>query len=96
MGQWDGDTLIVETIGFRDGIWLDRRGSPLTSAGKLTEKYRRTNAGNLEVEITVDDSKAYTRPWTIKLHEVLIPDTDLLEYQCGDNEKDAAHSVGRQ
>lgn len=95
VGKWDGDTLVVESVGFRDGIWLDRKGSPLTSAGKITEKYRRPNVGNLEIEITIDDPKAYTKPWTVKLHEVLVPDTDLLEYQCGDNEKDAVHSIGK-
>jgi len=95
VGKWDRDTLVVESVGFRDGTWLDRRGSQLTSAGKITEKYRRPNVGNLEIEITIDDPKAYTRPWTVKLHEILVPDTDLLEYQCGDNEKDAAHSVGK-
>jgi hypothetical protein len=95
VGRWEGDTLIVDTIGFRDGIWLDRKGSPLTDAGRMTERFRRTNFGNLEIEVTIDDSKAYTKPWTIKLHQLLVPDTDLLEYYCQDNEKDTAHIVGK-
>jgi hypothetical protein len=95
VGRWEGDTLIVETIGFRDGIWLDRKGSPLTDAGRMTERFRRTNFGNLDIEITIDDPKAYTKPWTIKLHQLLVPDTDLLEYYCQDNEKDTAHIIGK-
>jgi hypothetical protein len=94
VGRWDGDTLIVETIGFRDGIWLDRRGSPLTEAARMTERFRRTNFGNLDIEVTIDDPKAYTKPWTAKLHQMLVPDTDLLEYYCQDNEKDTPHTHG--
>jgi hypothetical protein len=94
-GRWEGATLIVETIGFRDGIWLDRSGSPMTEAAKMTEKFRRVNFGNLEIEITIDDRKAYTRPWTIKLHQLIVPDTELLDYYCQENEKDAAHLVGK-
>jgi hypothetical protein len=95
VGRWEGDTLIVETTGFRDDIWLDRKGNPLTDAGKMIERFRRINAGNLEIEITIDDSKAYTRPWTVTLHQILVPDTDLLEYYCQENEKDAPHAVGK-
>jgi hypothetical protein len=95
VGRWESDTLIVETIGFRDGIWLDRRGSPLTDAARMTERFRRTNFGNLDIDITIDDPKAYTKPWTIKLRQLLVPDTDLLEYYCQDNEKDTAHIIGK-
>ncbi|PWU12205.1 MAG: hypothetical protein C5B51_01105 [Terriglobia bacterium] len=89
--KWDGDTLVVQTNGFRDGLWLDTRGSPLTDAAKLTERFRRVDYGHLEVEATVDDPKAYTRPWTIKLKQVIALDTDLLDYICVENEKDAPH-----
>lgn len=68
--KWEGDTLVVETIGFRDGLWLDTGGSPLTDAAKVTEKFRRAHYGTLQVELTVDDAKAYTRPWTIKLTQM--------------------------
>ena len=95
IGKWQEDTLVVESVGFRDGTWLDRRGSPMTEAAKMTEKFRRTNFGNLEIEVTVDDPKAYKRPWTIKLHQLLVPDTELLDYYCNDNEKDSAHAVGK-
>lgn len=94
-GRWQGDAFVVETIGFRDGIWLDRKGSPMTEAAKVTEKFRRLNYGRLEVEVTVDDPKAYTKPWTVKLNQVAMLDTELLDYFCLDNEKDAKHLVGK-
>src|SRR5215469_929148 len=94
-GRWDGDTLVVDTIGFRDGQWLDRAGSPLTSAAKMTEKLRRSNYSTLEIELTVNDPEAYTKPWTIALKHSLILNTDLLDYICLENEKDAGHLVGK-
>lgn len=90
-GTWDGDTLVVRTIGLRDGMWLDRKGSPLTDAARLTERFRRVDFGHLQVAVTIDDEKAYTRPWTITLNQRLLADTELLEYYCLDNEKDAPH-----
>jgi hypothetical protein len=65
VGKWVGDTLVVETIGFRDGGWLDVNERPLTGAAKMIERYRRVNNGELEIEITVDDRSAYARPWTV-------------------------------
>lgn len=94
-GRWQGDALVVETNGLRDGTWLDRNGSPMTDAAKLTERFRRVNYGRLEVEVTVDDSKAYTRPWTVTLTQQIVVDTELLDYHCNDNEKDANHLVGK-
>ena len=90
-GKWDGDRLVVESAGFRDGIWLDRGGSPLTEAGKITERFRRPTYGKLEIEITVDDPKAYTAPWTVKLNQFLVLNSDLLDYICQENEKDLTH-----
>jgi hypothetical protein len=90
-GRWEGDTLLVETTGFRDGIWLDKHGSPLTDAAKMTERIRRANYGNLEIEVTVEDPKAYTRPWTVKLNQFIVLNTDLLDYICLENEKDIPH-----
>jgi hypothetical protein len=95
IGKWDGDTLVVQTAGFRDGIWMDTSGNVLTDAAKVTERYRRVSYGRLEIEITVDDPKAYTKPWTIKLTQVLAIDTDLLDYICLENEKDLKHLVGK-
>jgi hypothetical protein len=94
-GHWEGDTLVVQTIGFRDGMWLDRSGSPMTDAAKLTERFRRVNYGNLEIEITLDDPKAYTAPWTVTLHQFIVLNTELLEYFCQENEKDQTHLVGK-
>jgi len=94
VGKWEGDTLVVETTGFIDNIWLDVRGSPMTSEAKVTERFRRPNFGNLEIEVTVDDPKAYTRPWTVKLNQRIYPDTQLIEFIC--EERDAIHYVGAQ
>src|SRR5579862_3997504 len=93
--KWEGDTLVSQTIGFRDGIWLDRKGSPMTDAAKITERFRRVNYGRLEIEVTVDDPKAYTHPWTITLSQLIVLNTELLEYYCLDNERDATHMVGK-
>jgi len=90
-GRWEGDILVVETSGFKDGQWLDTAGDPLTDAAKITERFRRVDFGHLEVEITVDDLKAYTKPWTVRVNQVLVPDTDLLEFICLENEKDIQH-----
>jgi hypothetical protein len=95
VGTWKGDTLEVQTIGFKDGTWLDRSGSPLTEAAKITERFRRVNYGKLEIEITVDDPKAYTAPWTVKLNQSLKLDTELLSYHCLENEKDISRLVGK-
>jgi hypothetical protein len=94
-GKWEGDTLVVQTNGFKDGLWLDRNGSPLTDAARITERFRRVNYGRLEIEITVDDPKAYTAPWTIKLHQNIVLDTDLIDYVCLENEKDLSHLLGK-
>jgi len=91
VGHWDGDTLVVETMGFTDDIWLDIRGNPLTNAGKVTERFRRPNFGTLEAEVTIDDPKAYTRPFTVKFTQRLMPDQELIEFICED--RDATHYV---
>ena len=92
-GDWEGDTLVVHTIGFRDEMWLDAGGSPLTSAAKVTERFRRVSFGKLEIEITVDDPKAYIAPWTVKLNQPIVLNTELLDYICLENEKDIRHFV---
>jgi len=94
-GKWEGDTLVVESAGFPDGIWLDRNGSPLTAAAKITERFRRVNYGRMEIEITVDDPKAYARPWTIKLNHNIVLNTELIDYICTENEKDAGRLIGK-
>jgi hypothetical protein len=94
-GRWEGDVLVVESNGFQSGQWLDRAGSPLTEAAKITEKFRRPNYGTLEIEMTIDDPGAYTRAWTIPLKQEIVLDTELLDYICLENEKDSAHLVGK-
>ena len=81
-GHWEQDTLVVETAGFRDGIWLDLVGSPLTEAAHVTERFRRANFGLLEIQVTVNDPKAYTKSWTVTLRGRLEPDTELLDDIC--------------
>ena len=89
--RWDGDTLVVQTSGFRDDLWLDAFGNPLSGTGKLTEKIRRPNFGTLEVEMTIDDPTYYTAPWTVTIRQPLVLDSELLDYYCLENEKDWAH-----
>ena len=86
-GHWEGDTLVVETTGFRDDVWLDVNGSPLTSTGKITERFRRVNYGNLQIDITIEDPKAYTKPFTVRVNQRIMLDTDLLEFICNEHEK---------
>jgi hypothetical protein len=93
-GRWDGDALVVESAGFRDDTWIDRNGSPLTSAARVTERFRRPDFGHLQIEVTVTDPKAYTRPWTVTLTQDLAVDTELLDYHCTDNERSAGRLVG--
>jgi hypothetical protein len=93
--KWDGDTLVVQTNGFRDGMWLDRNGSPMTDAANVTERIRRVNYGTIEIDVTVDDPKAYKTPWTARIKHILLLDTDLLDYVCLENERDFLHLVGR-
>jgi hypothetical protein len=92
-GRWEGDTLVVETTNFRDGGWLDVGGSPLTDAAKITERIRRPNFGTLEIEVTVDDPKAYTRPWTVTIRQRPMIDEEMIEFICNENERSSKHYV---
>ena len=85
-GKWEGDEFVVDTVGFNDQTWLDNRGLPHSDALHLTERFKRVNVGRMELTFTIDDPKAYTRPWSIAMQFELLPDTDLFEYLC-DNEK---------
>jgi hypothetical protein len=95
VGHWDGDTLVVETTGFRDDVWLDVNGSPLTNSGKMTERFRRPNFGTLQIDVTIEDPKTYTKPFTVRVNHRLLADTDLIEFICGENERSDAHLVGK-
>ncbi len=95
IGHWDGDTLVVETAGSNGKAWMDTNGHPVTDALKLTERFHRRDMGHLDLEITIDDPKAYTKPWTVKQVANLQPDTELLEYICEENNRDVGHFVGK-
>jgi hypothetical protein len=84
-GRWEGDTLVVETTNLRDLGWLDVNGAPLTSQATITERFRRPNAGTLEIDVTIDDPKAYTKPWTVRVNQRLVPDAELIEFVCLEN-----------
>ena len=92
VGHWDGDTMVIETTGFRDDVWLDVEGSPLTSTGKMIERWRRPKFGLMQIDITIEDPKAYTKPFTVRVNHQLMPDTELMEFVC--EERDARHYVG--
>jgi hypothetical protein len=92
-GHWEGDTLVVESNGFNGKTWLDQMGHPASDALHVTERFRRKDFGHLEIEITIDDPKMYTAPWTVKESPALLADTDLLEFNCNENERDIRHMV---
>ena len=91
VGKWEGDTLVVETTGFKENSWLDFIGHPRSESMRITERYRRRDFGHMDLEVAFDDPKYYTRPFTLKTGLRLIPDSDVLEYVCAENEKDRAH-----
>src|SRR4029077_4103553 len=96
VGRWDGDTLVVDTTGFRDGGWLDIVGNPLTDAAKLTERFRRPNYGTLEIDVTIDDPKAYTKPWTVRVNQRIMLDSELMEFICLENQKFVSYLKGQK
>jgi hypothetical protein len=90
VGKWEGDTLVVTTAGFNDKGWLDSAGHPQTESLRITERYHRRDFGHLDFDITIDDPKVFTKPFTIKTQRTLQPDTELLEDVC-ENERSRAH-----
>jgi hypothetical protein len=94
IGRWVDDTLVVETRGFNAQTWLDAAGHPHTEALHVTERFRRVDFGSADVEVTLEDAGAYTRPFSFRYRQTLTPDTDLLETVC-ENEKDRAILTGR-
>jgi hypothetical protein len=95
VGRWDGDTLAVDSSGFVDNNWLDNGGHMGTEAMKLTERFRRRDYGHIDLQFTIEDPKAYTKPWTVNLEFTATPDSELIEYVCDENEKDLKHLVGK-
>jgi hypothetical protein len=94
-GTWEGDVLVVRTVGFNEQTWLDDVGHPHSEALRVTERYRRPDYGHLFIDITVEDEKAYSRPWTVTEDLRLDPEGDLIEYVCNENERDVRHLVGK-
>jgi len=93
-GWYEGDTLVVETTNFRGDEragWLDVNGSPYTEALKMTERFRRPNFGTLEIDITIDDPKAYTKPFTVRVNQKIMVDSEMIEFVCNENEKSTEH-----
>ncbi len=95
VGRWDGDTFVVDSTGFVENSWLDNFGKPGTESLHVTERFDRKDFGHMQLEVTIDDPKAYTKPWTIAMELKYLPDTELLEYICGENNKDLQHLVGK-
>ena len=95
VGRWDKDAFVVDSAGFNDNVWLDNWGKPATGALRVTERFRRKDFGHMDVEITIDDPKTYTRPWNVTLPLIFVPDTEILEYICNENNK-YFENIGRR
>jgi hypothetical protein len=95
VGHWDGDTLLVESFGFNDRTWLDHDGHPHTEALRTTERYRRRNLGNLDLEVTLADPGAYAKPWTVAVRAELAADTEMIEWVCNEKGSGVEHWVGK-
>lgn len=95
IGRWDGDMFVVETIGQNGKTWLDMKGLLATEALKVTERFTRPTIGRMNITVTIDDPKAYTRPWDVNMTWRLVPDTDLIESICEENNRDLPHMVGK-
>jgi hypothetical protein len=94
IGKWEGDTFVVETRGLNDQTYLDDGGHPHSDAYHAVERFRRRDFGHLDIQFTIDDAKAYTRPWNVTIHFELFPDNEIMESVC-ENERDARHLVGK-
>jgi hypothetical protein len=91
VGNWDKDTLAVDTVGFNDRTWLDAFGHPHSESLHVVERFRRRDFGHMDLQVTFEDPKVYTKPVTVNYSQTLLPDTDLLEYVCTENERSRAH-----
>jgi hypothetical protein len=87
--KWEGDALVIDSAGFRDGLWIDWNGSEIGESAKVRERITRPEYGHLDIEVTVDDPKAYTKPWTVKLKQKIVVDTELVDEICLENEQSA-------
>ena len=93
VAHWEGDTLVVESAGYRDDSWLDTAGNFFSSEARVTEHIRRPNFGSLDIDVTVNDAKAFTKPWTVALHMKPLLDTEMIDFICQENNKDLTHMV---
>ena len=91
VGHWEGDELVVETVRLKDLGWLDVNGSPITDEGMMIERFRRPTYGNLEIDVTIHDERAYTEPFTVRVNQRIMLDTDLIEFVCNENERSSEH-----
>jgi hypothetical protein len=87
VGRWDGDTLVVETNNLRDDGWLDVEGSPLTDQAHVLERFRRPIFGKLEIDVTIQDPKAYTKPFTVRINQRVVTDEEPIEFICNENQQ---------
>jgi hypothetical protein len=95
IGHWEGETLVIDSVGFDDRSWLDTAGHPHTEKMHVIERFRRPDLGHLEIEFTIDDPAAYAKPWKIARASELDAGDDIGEYVCSENEKDVEHMVGK-
>ena len=95
VGKWDGETLVVDTKGFNGKAWLDQLGRPSTDALHVIERFRRRDFGHMSIQITIDDRKAYTKPWSVAEEAHLLPDAELMEFICNENNRDLGHLPGK-
>jgi hypothetical protein len=91
VGSWEGDTLVVDSAGFTEKVWIDAMGHPVSESTRIQERFTRRDFGHLDVAVTITDPKMYTTPIAFKVTELLVTDSDILEYLCNENEKDRAH-----
>jgi hypothetical protein len=94
--KWDGDTLVVQSVGFKDNLWPDISGTPLTDAAKVTERFRRPTFGKLEIDITIDDPRAYTKPWSIRVNQSSGSGSGNARVRLSRKRKDVPHLVGNE
>jgi hypothetical protein len=95
VGHWEEDTLVVQSAGFNDRSWLNFSGHPHSEELRVTERFHRRDFGHIELQVTLEDPKVFTKPITIALDVNFIPDTEMLEYVCNENERDSVHLVGK-
>jgi hypothetical protein len=95
IGSWDGDTMVVDSIGFNDKFWFDFAGHPHTEQLHVVERFRRPDLGHLDIEAVITDPGAYTRPFTMYGHSVLQQNAELFEYICNENNQDVSHITGK-